>query len=218
MAEAAKTEVVSRSALRRQREREQRYQTILSSAETLFAAKGYQGTSMEEIADLAEVSVGTLYFYFKNKEDLLVQLLDGIGFRIREVVGSAFSRAEPSLDGFTRAGLAFFEEFCLPHPEKLAIVFRESVGRGSMVEASRKEIFEKFIADVLSALLRLADKEGASYKSRFSAEVMAVSIVGMYERVAYNYLIWHDRTDDLPEIAENAVEFTVGGIEKLLAK
>ncbi|MBW2637706.1 MAG: helix-turn-helix transcriptional regulator, partial [Deltaproteobacteria bacterium] len=64
---------LSRSALRRLREKEQRFKTILSAAETLFARKGYNQTSIEEIADLAEVSTGSVYFYFKNKEDLLIK-------------------------------------------------------------------------------------------------------------------------------------------------
>ena len=48
----------SRSTLRRQREREQRLQTILAAAGTLFAREGYHRTGMEWIADKAEVSVG----------------------------------------------------------------------------------------------------------------------------------------------------------------
>ena len=70
---------LSKSALRRQREREQRLETILAAAGRLFAREGYHRTGMERIADEAEVSVGTVYFYFKNKEDLLVKLLDQTG-------------------------------------------------------------------------------------------------------------------------------------------
>jgi len=70
----------TRSELRRQREREQRFQSILDAAENLFAKKGYHHTNMDEVADLAEVSVGTVYFYFKNKEDLISKMLEKIGF------------------------------------------------------------------------------------------------------------------------------------------
>lgn len=215
MTEAAKNGTVSTSALRRQREREQRYQTILSAAETLFSADGYHATSMDKIAQAAEVSVGTLYFYFKNKEDLLVQLLSDIGFRIRELVGSEFSRSDATLAGFEQAGLAFFTQFCVKHPEKITIFFRESVGQGQAVEAARKKIFDKFIGDIVGALNRLSKKLGIRFRSGLSAEVMAVSIVGMYERVAYQYLIWHDRSEDLQHVAEDALAFIVGGVKNL---
>ena len=107
----------TRSALRRQRERELRLQTILDAAGTLFAREGYHQTGMERIADEAEVSVGTVYFYFKNKEDLLVKLLDQTGYELRNLLGTAFKNADGTLEGLRRAGKVFFEDFCPNHPE-----------------------------------------------------------------------------------------------------
>ncbi|MFZ5573503.1 MAG: TetR/AcrR family transcriptional regulator [Thermodesulfobacteriota bacterium] len=213
-----KKEVLSKSALRRQREREQRYQSILSAAETLFAREGYHKTSMERIADAAEVSVGAVYFYFKNKEDLLVQLLDEIGFRLRALLGDEFKKSGASLAGFRQAGRMFFEEFCARYPEKVAIVFRESVGQSPVVEARRKEIFDKLTGDVLNALRKMSGSQGANFRSRFSAEVIAVSIMGIYERVAYEYLFWQDRSKDFTAIGMDAVAFIVGGINNLFGE
>lgn len=205
----------SKSALRRQREREQRYQTILKAAEALFAADGYHKTSMEKIADAAEVSVGTVYFYFKNKEDLIVQLMDEIGFQLRNRLGEEYKQADGSIDGFKRAGQVFFEEFCPRYPQKIAILFRESAGQSSHVEKHRKQIFEKMIGDVEEALVRMRDNQGIAFQSRLSAEVMATSILGMFERIAYQYLIWQDRSADLSTIGRDAVAFIEGGIGNL---
>ncbi len=209
------TAPLSKSALRRQREREQRLETILGAAQTLFATEGYHKASMERIADTAEVSVGTLYFYFRNKEDLLVKLLGQIGFDLRSMLGSAFARTDISLAGIREAGRIFFDEFCPNHPESLAIIFRESVGQSDVVEAHRKKIFDKLIDDVCQALIRVCDNQGARFQSDFSAEVMATSIMGMFERIAYQYLIWQDRSKDLKTIGKDATDFIVGGIEKL---
>ncbi len=93
---------------------------------------------MDDIADLSEVSVGTLYFYFKNKEDLLIQLMEDIGGYLRKMVGREFRRADSSIEGFKTAGLSFFKDFCLLHPEKVAILFRETEGKGPEVEKRRK--------------------------------------------------------------------------------
>ncbi len=208
----------SRSELRRQREREQRFLTILDAAENLFANRGYHRTSMEEIADLAEVSVGTVYFYFKNKEDLISQMLEKIGFQLRNLLGREFDNADGSIEGFKRAGILFFEEFCLNYPQKVAILFRESAGQSRQLEDHRKQVFEKMILDVQNALIRVGDNLKVTYQSPISAEVMAVSIMGMYERIAYQYLIWQNRPNDLQTIGRDAVDFIVGGILNLSNK
>ena len=60
---------------RRIRERNNRVKQIQEAAKDLFLKKGYQGSTIEEIAELAELSKGTIYLYFKNKDDLYVSLL-----------------------------------------------------------------------------------------------------------------------------------------------
>jgi len=59
---------------RRQREKEQRREQILDTARKLLFKKGIDATSMNQIARNAELSVGTLYLYFKNKESLFAAL------------------------------------------------------------------------------------------------------------------------------------------------
>jgi hypothetical protein len=45
---------------------------------------------------------------------------------------------------------------------------------------------------------------------------MAASILGMFERLAYHYLIWQDRQEDLDAVGRDAVDFIVGGVQNLL--
>lgn len=49
---------------------------ILLTAMKLFSAKGYRQTSMQEIADLCEMSKGSLYLHFKSKEELLLHIFE----------------------------------------------------------------------------------------------------------------------------------------------
>ncbi|HMA67146.1 MAG TPA: TetR/AcrR family transcriptional regulator [Desulfosalsimonadaceae bacterium] len=212
-----KTNAQSKSALRRQREREKRYQTILQAAERLFAREGFHKASMEQIADAAEVSVGAVYFYFKNKEDLLIRMMDEIGHLLRTILGREFNAYGATMEGFKRAGYAFFEDFCTNHPERAAIFFRESVGKSTLVEKRRKELFDKCTSDVLNALNTVCENQGLRFKGRLSAEVIAVSIMGIYERVAYHYLLWQNNTEDLKDIGRDAVAFIVGGVNNLFA-
>ena len=55
---------------RREREKLRQRQEILTAALSLFSKKGYHNVSMQEIAAKAEFAIGTLYKFFKNKEDL----------------------------------------------------------------------------------------------------------------------------------------------------
>ena len=59
---------------RKERERERRRQQIIVAAKRVFSDKGFNKATMEDIAQEAELSPGTLYLYFKNKEELYASL------------------------------------------------------------------------------------------------------------------------------------------------
>ena len=57
-------------AERRAREKQNRVQDILEAAENVFFSKGFESATMSEIAREAELGKGTIYLYFKGKEDI----------------------------------------------------------------------------------------------------------------------------------------------------
>ncbi len=61
---------------------------ILDEALTLFADNGYDGTSVEEIADKVGIKAPSLYNHFKGKEDILNALIDSAEERYEESFGS----------------------------------------------------------------------------------------------------------------------------------
>ena len=75
---------------RKQREKVQRRQEILHAARKVFSNKGYNTATIEEIALEAELSPGTLYLYFKNKEELhtflSIEILKRLADEIQKVV------------------------------------------------------------------------------------------------------------------------------------
>lgn len=75
---------------RRERERLARRNDILAAARKVFAAKGYDRATMDEIARVAEFAKGTLYGYFDNKLDLFISLIkevfDEATRRLMEVI------------------------------------------------------------------------------------------------------------------------------------
>jgi TetR/AcrR family transcriptional regulator len=60
---------------RKEREKEHRKEEILDAAQKVFFEKGLLLTTMDEIAEAAELSKGTLYIYYKSKEDLYLAVL-----------------------------------------------------------------------------------------------------------------------------------------------
>lgn len=76
---------------RRERERRARRQEILSAAKEVLSRKPFNEATLEEIAERAELAKGTIYGYFKNKEDLFISL-------IKQEFDSWRRAVEPALD------------------------------------------------------------------------------------------------------------------------
>lgn len=55
---------------RKEREKQRRREEIMDAAQTVFYSKGVENATMDDVAHEAELSKGTLYLYFKSKEDI----------------------------------------------------------------------------------------------------------------------------------------------------
>ena len=82
--------------------REEKVQRILRAAATVLAEKGYDNATIKEIAREAEVNWGLLHYYFKDKEDLVVQALEFASNEILQSTSQLFSAGrspEETVDG-----------------------------------------------------------------------------------------------------------------------
>lgn len=83
---------------RREREKEQRKSHILDTARGLLLEKGLNATSINQIAKRSELSIGAIYFYFKDKEEIFAALqlegLDLLGQTIRKAMKKGASPEE----------------------------------------------------------------------------------------------------------------------------
>lgn len=82
---------------------------ILRSAAQVFAEKGYHGTTMEEVAARLLMTKGSMYYYFKNKDDLLYhchQMIMGISIaklkEVKEGQGSATDKLRAAIISHVR--------------------------------------------------------------------------------------------------------------------
>jgi TetR/AcrR family fatty acid metabolism transcriptional regulator len=101
----ARTEDEERRNMKRKR--------IMQAALRIFSQKGYSPTALDEIAQEAGIAKGTLYLYFKDKEDLicstLISVLDDIKERMMERISEDMDPVE-TLGEIARALFEYFSE------------------------------------------------------------------------------------------------------------
>lgn len=107
---------------RREEERRQRQQAIRAAAKQVYSEKGFLAATIEDIAAAARVSVGTIYLYYKSKEELYVSLLsETMAAFSRELTRISNSRLRP--DRKLRAAWDFFHRFQQEFPESYRVFF-----------------------------------------------------------------------------------------------
>lgn len=83
---------------RKEKEHLFRRKEILEAALKLFAAKGYEGTSMQEIAIASEFSIGTLYNFFPTKEEMYLTLFEEKFIESRRWIEQRVDREDGSME------------------------------------------------------------------------------------------------------------------------
>lgn len=93
---------------RREREKKERQESILDAAEIMFFEKGYEHTSMDEIAKTAQLSRALLYVYFKDKAAILRGITLRAGETLRQRFEHASGSASTGLDKIAALGKAYY--------------------------------------------------------------------------------------------------------------
>lgn len=76
---------------RRKREEKARLVSIIAAAENVFAERGYHHARMDDIAEAAELAKGTLYYYFKSKDEIYIHLLEREAQKVQEEIRNRIS-------------------------------------------------------------------------------------------------------------------------------
>ena len=140
---------------RKNRDEEKMRQRILKAAMQLFAKGGYENVSMRKIAKKIEYSPGTIYLYFKNKNDIMLQLC----YQGFEQLLSIQERLEKIIDPQERlsTGGRYYISFALENPELYELMFatKEVVQEPALHEESAPlksfRNFEKHVRKCLEA-------------------------------------------------------------------
>ncbi|WP_018661630.1 TetR/AcrR family transcriptional regulator [Heyndrickxia acidiproducens] len=126
---------------------------IVSAAEKSFSAFGYKATTMDQVAKLAGVGKGTIYTFFKNKEELLNYIMENLIADMKQAAEQAIDEHLSFIENVHRA-LYDMLEFRLKH--KLAIKLYEEVQLGTPEVVDALHVMEDTIIHYISQYIEKA--------------------------------------------------------------
>lgn len=145
---------------RKNRDRLLRKADILKAAEHIFALRGYDKATIQDIAKQAQYATGTVYLYFKDKNDLYCSLLEEklkvLLVRIKEKIRQA-EDAKEKLDILLEEEIGFFRE----NQDFFRILVSEANGLkfALSLRVSKSYVFREYYEHV-SALVKKAQQKG----------------------------------------------------------
>jgi TetR/AcrR family transcriptional regulator len=134
---------------------------ILEEATRLFAAKGVDGTALQEIADAVGVKKPSLLYHFPSKEELHRSVLESLLSRWNDVVPQLLRAVarEDRFDALVDATIEFF----LSDPDRARLLLRETLDRPTQM----RDLLNKHVATwlgVIAASIEKAQAAGAMRK------------------------------------------------------
>lgn len=143
---------------RRRRERERNCLEMVAAARELFFAKGYDNTSMDEIAERLEISKGKLYTYFASKEELYYAVAKEGMVRVREMFQEACRTEGSGIERLMAAGDAYVR-FWTENPDYRRLLIDAKMSRPPASSGPQGQEFAK-IAEESNRILAEAAREG----------------------------------------------------------
>jgi AcrR family transcriptional regulator len=184
-----------------------RQQEILDAAARVFHEKGYESTSIQDIADAVGILKGSLYYYINSKEDLLFEILEAahtdalsIIAETRAVEGSALQRVRKfvtlhvrfNAENLVRMGV-FFQDFRSLSPERRRVIVED------------RDHYDQF----LRSLIREGQQEGVICPD-LDPKLTAIAILGMMNWIYHWYRPGAGAS--AAELAENYADFVVAAL------
>lgn len=199
---------------RKEREYLAHREEILSAAEKVFAAKGFFSTTMSDIAREAEFGTGSLYKYFKSKEDLYFTLIDEKVEEINGPVNAELSQKTPAVDRIKKVlGLQF--EFFERNRDFFRIYASERTRfEWTVKDELGKDLHEKMVAYIhlLAAVMREGIEAGEL--KPLNPMDLAHALVGIVNSFVFEWIISRESYPLISKL-ETVLEIFLGGVHQL---
>jgi len=132
-----------KSILNSETKKDIKKKNIFAAATKVFSIKGYKDTSIKDIADEAAVSVGSFYFYFRNKEDIIEQLYDEIADMSIKIANSVSMKENDNVVKKFTSAMTITICVYLKNKELSRILLLKCTGINETFEKKRWEILDK---------------------------------------------------------------------------
>ena len=187
-----------------------KYLQILEAAIKVFARQGFHQSTVAQIAKEAGVADGTIYLYFRNKDDILVQFFNYKTKQVFDSFRSEVDRADSSLDKLRYLIRRHLREF--QRNRDMAVVYQVETHQSSrLAEAQIREMSQMY-RDLISEIVEQGQQEGAIRKDLYLGLVKRF-IIGAVDEVINTWL--HAEGEyDLVSMADPLVELFIRGIEQ----
>ncbi len=178
---------------RRERERQRHREEIIEAAVTVFAEKGFHRTTVEDIAAESEFSVGTLYNFFKSKEELYQSMIE---FRFGQLSDEAKAALDQSADpvDFLRRFMQMRIDLCYKYEAFVKLYTRERMGdrfaNTELWKAKVEAIYEQFRAR-LAANFQQGIEQGY-FRDDIAPADMVSALEGIAEGFRFDWMAYPD--------------------------
>jgi TetR/AcrR family fatty acid metabolism transcriptional regulator len=189
-------------------EKNHKYHRILEAAINVFARQGFHQSTIAQIAKEAGVADGTIYLYFKNKDDILVQFFNYKTKQVFDSFRTEVARADSSLDKLRYLIRRHLEEF--QRNRDMAVVYQVETHQNSRLAEPQIREMSQMYRDLISEIIEQGQQEGAMRRDLYVGLVKRF-IIGAVDEVINTWL--HSDGDyDLVSMADPLVELFIKGI------
>jgi len=153
----------------------------MKAAEAVFRANGFQRISMDKIAEKADLSKGTLYLYFKNKEEIIVELITRNFEKLLNLTrenSQADGTFEDVLTGMIQLWFDYFSE----HQKFFTFIHHGLYSRRDEILRELRIKSMSFKDDIIDIVENLMERYGKS-KFRVNEEefqILLNGVIGFY--------------------------------------
>jgi TetR/AcrR family fatty acid metabolism transcriptional regulator len=184
---------------------------ILDAAERVFALHGFYNARVAEIAREAGVADGTIYLYFKSKDDLLISLFESRMERLNSQLSVALAE-EPTAPAKLRRFNREYARLAQEHPEVaevLTIELRQS-------SKFMKEYSNPRVADflrVIAGIIEAGQRDGTLDDS-IPATIAARALFGALDELVLSWVLGRKEKFDIVRAADWLSAMTLRGLER----
>lgn len=194
-------------------DREERRRALAVAATEVFAEKGYAGARIVDVAERAGVGKGTVYEYFRSKEELFFAVFELMCHEEHARLGAVMGQDAPAVERLGSLVRSLVAD-AVGQVELYGVTFELWSGCSHEVYGERlRTAFADLYRDFRGHLAELIREGQAAGEIRagLDPQGLAAAVVGAIDALGLQY--WVDRTVDVVSAAETFVEALRAGIE-----